>query len=502
MSESFHQTIPNLAELKEQYKQRLDAILYKQLTPDNIEVFADEALDLLVELNDEILNQYRSNPNFEPNKPDPLFRDGEQEDDAYKKLELPNIQEILERVVEVRNKIHSLKDYVNQHKEVSDTVITPPQADYHTEIEGGNGQGFEQKVLVPRLLMLLYLLETDLNIQKDEVRIVEGKVPENAIRKHPYIRVEIPKQKRVVYLCDEEDNASYVFDTEKLNEAKLTIEDIDVDDKRDKNSLIATHPGIGVRIIQTKNWRVNMRECIEQGVGTDLNEKEISEFMDKSKLLQFEEFCKEVKDVWSASQDKDKNKSVQKWYRKERLSHKGKWPSESILIQRYQKDGFTDLHSLLGVEKTLGVAEEREYLPYRGFCEDLKITFSKLPRDSVSNVKKWYRKEFSRHNGWPAYSLLTKKYEEDGFINLHQILGREHRIDKELLSYNKFCDEVKFAWLQAGVKEGARTRDWYVVESGKHQDWPGVNNLKKKYSKDGFTTLRDLLGLGHWLKKD
>ena len=93
----------SLESLKEKFKQKLDGILHKQLTVENIETFANEALEELTALVKEILEQYGTNEALEP--ANLVLNTREQEDDAFKKLGLPNIQEILQRVIEVKNQI-------------------------------------------------------------------------------------------------------------------------------------------------------------------------------------------------------------------------------------------------------------------------------------------------------------------------------------------------------------------------------------------------------------
>ena len=77
-------TNKSLESTKETFKKRLDAILYKQLTPENIEIFADQALAETVTLTDDILREYKDNPSFHPNL---NLRTLKQEDEAFKTLE-------------------------------------------------------------------------------------------------------------------------------------------------------------------------------------------------------------------------------------------------------------------------------------------------------------------------------------------------------------------------------------------------------------------------------
>ena len=252
----------SLESLKESFKQRLNAILYKQLTVENIETFADEALSETVILTDDVLAEYRNNPEFNVSVM-PLNIQA-QENEAFAVLGLENINEILQRINNVKDKIESLKTYIHAGAKKVGTVITPPQPEYPTKIMEGIG-GFEKR-LFPRLLTLLYILEHDFEIPPASVQIIEGAITPNMVRKTPYVRVEIPDLKRAVYICDEEGNVSYIFDTEKLAKQGLTLSEIDVDDKGDKNSLIAYHPGIGIRVIQSVYWRDRIMTALEEQI--------------------------------------------------------------------------------------------------------------------------------------------------------------------------------------------------------------------------------------------
>jgi hypothetical protein len=204
-----------LESLKETFKQRLDTILYKQLTVENIEAFADKALSETVALTDDILKEYKNNQTLFHVNILPVNTQ-EQENEAFAVLGLPNIQNILQKIIEVKEEIYFLKKYAEENTENTGVVNTPPQPDYPTEIKEGTG-GFEKRIF-PRLLTLLYILKHDFNILPKPANMKKGIVTPNIIRKTPYTRVEIPALERAVYICDEEGNVSYIFDTKKLTE--------------------------------------------------------------------------------------------------------------------------------------------------------------------------------------------------------------------------------------------------------------------------------------------
>ena len=89
---------PSIEELKKKYKVELESILYAELTPENIENFADVALDKLVKLVAEISSGNRTTR--------------EQEDILFRQFELANIPEIMNRIVVKKQQIDSLKEYI------------------------------------------------------------------------------------------------------------------------------------------------------------------------------------------------------------------------------------------------------------------------------------------------------------------------------------------------------------------------------------------------------
>jgi len=346
--------IPPLQELEESYKQKLNSVLYKQLTIENINTFADEALTEIVSLIDEILNEYKSNNILEPNL---NLSIREQEDDAFNKLNLPNLQETLQIIINVKTKIDNLKSYLHGEKDTTNKTLIPAQ-ETNPAIISGSGEGIKEKKLVPRLITLLYLIDADFQIPKENIKITEGQVTPDMMRKTPYVQVKIPELERLIYICDEEGNASYVFDTNKLNEIKVRIEDIDISDKSIINDLIEKYPGVGKRIIQTKNWRANISELLSQPILKD-EKKEItsstSEFAKKEKkiFLDFENFQKEVKSLYS------KEANISKWYNEERKKHP-KWPTKPEI--KYRDSGWASWQELVG----------KKYLSFDVFQVEIK----------------------------------------------------------------------------------------------------------------------------------
>lgn len=478
----------SLESLKEKFSNKLRDILYRKLTVENIETFADESLDNVIDLTSNIYEYYKNSGKLEFHS-ELEIRD--QEDDAYNQLGLPKISEILSRIEEKKNEIDKIKDKIK--KEYIDTVITPPQKN-ENGIFPGDGKSFEKKKLLPRLLTLMYILENDLEIELESVKITEGHVHDNMIRKTPYIRVEIDNLKRVVYICDEEGNASYVFDTEKLREKKITTKELDIDDKVDKNSLIYHYPGIGVRIIQTKNWRERVRASLEDEIiaeGDDKNplgeveefenEKVESEFGNRTKriILPYEEWIKELKSAYDSNTEEIFD--FYKWYRKHAKQNPN-WPINAIsdIAKRYNVD-VNQIYRSIGYERKL-IREDK--LPYDLFIEELREAFNACDLNTMGSFDSWYLEEAKKHKGWYRSNgaSLAKTFNvrtED----IYKAIGYTKKVQKERIytPFDIFIEELKKVY-----KESENIGDfskWYKKECKKHQGWykSSIRNAAESY---------------------
>ena len=463
--------------LKKKYKERLDSILYKQLTVENIETFANEALTETISLTDDILVEYRGNPNLKASPAAPNAQ--AQDDKAFAIFGLPNIDEILQKIIEVKNKIDSLKTYINTNVENINKVITPPQPNNGTKISGGNGN-LERKKIFPRLLTLLYILEHDFEISPTDVKIREGITTPNMMRKTPYVRIEISELNRVIYICNEEDNASYVFDTAKLAKAKLTLEEVDLYDKEEKNLLITHYPSIGIRVIQSISWRERISGILEKTIPeiqielTQQHEGEKKSEFEKPKWSPFEEFQTEARKLYPGQGD------VQKWYRKERKNHSN-WPS--VPYKTYKNKGWQGWPELVVKENFL----KKEYLSF----EDFQIELKKL-YPGQGDVQKWYYKERKNHPGWP--SRPAKQYGSDGWIGWPELVEKENRLKKEYLSFENLQAEARKLYPGRGD-----VQKWYRQKQKKHLNWPF--NPYEKYKNDGWEGWSELVGIKNRLKK-
>lgn len=267
------------------YGQEYSEIINSSITPYNILTFHDDVLSRLIKIVGRIVDKYKKN------HPEAILSGKELEDGALKEEGLQDIHSVLESISKRKIDLNNIEEIIKSRIANASEVFVPPG---EGGIIPGPGESFKGKELIPRLTTLMYLLENDLSVDlnnESEVQIVEGLVSDDMMRKHPYFRVSITEFDRVVYICEEEDNATFVFDKKELDSISVQVEELDVTNKATFNELIEIHPNIGVRIIQSKLWRANILKAL----ANDFDQKQKSDFEPK-------EIIPKKKDGWESKQ--------------------------------------------------------------------------------------------------------------------------------------------------------------------------------------------------------
>jgi len=244
------------------HKTRLTTILSTALTVDTIDTYAETAISDLINLTGNVVNEF-----VDTLSPEAVYSDNKKlEDAAFSYFDLPSITGNLDNIAKIDQDIKNI-DRVIEKASIKDQVIVPPDAPARP-IVPGNGEGLLENKLRPRLKTLLFILEKDNNIDLDDLKIAEGITTNEMMRKEPYYSVEVPSLNRTVLVCNEEGNATFVIDTKKLEELKISTEQL-LDMTKDKlNALMAEHAGFGRRIIQSDSWVDN--------IAVNLNEIQLS----------------------------------------------------------------------------------------------------------------------------------------------------------------------------------------------------------------------------------
>jgi hypothetical protein len=275
-TKNLNSNFKNREKFKFNIENRLKILQERQINPDNIFDFYDDFLNGLIDISEQVLNRYIKEERV-PTKKD--REKGIQEDEAFKYFNLDSISEIINKmsgiIHERSSRLEDIKEEIVSRSHIEKRLFVPPDRDDKYIINVGNGGGIEEKRNIPRLLTLIYILENDLDLNLEDhkdITINKGINEENMMRKESYIRVLIPELNRIVYICDEEGNASFVFDRNSIKEKNLSAFELDNYTKINFNELIENNKNIGVKITQSKNWRERMLTALT---------KDISEFEKK-----------------------------------------------------------------------------------------------------------------------------------------------------------------------------------------------------------------------------
>lgn len=234
----------NIENKNRQFKAKLASILNRTITVENIDDYIDSSMDDLIALTEEVVNDYKAR------HPEDQSTGKELEDKAFFENKLSTIGQYLDVAQEKMDQLNKIDEYITGHLRTDFEVIVPPDIN-HRIMPGTNR--FTEPDIKHRVKSLLYALSGN-GIELENVGIMNGILHREMMRDQSYVIVNIPEINRLALICDEEGNASYIFDSEKMREGDISSDMISNMTKDQLNDLINANPGIGVRFVYSKNW--------------------------------------------------------------------------------------------------------------------------------------------------------------------------------------------------------------------------------------------------------
>ncbi len=256
------------------FKDRLAAIIDKPITPENINTYLDEAFSKMVNLSEDALTEYQR---IHPEERIPtVMLDGKAlpqksvlEDKAFAHFGLQAVPEILDLIAKKQGEMEEVKRWMGENMREIRNVIVPPQTQ---SLPVGSGSGmYEKPATINHLQALLYVLKS-VGIDLNDLTLTEGTVTPSMMRKMSYVGVEIQKLNRLVLVCDEAQNATYVLDLKKSLE-KFSLQTLFEMRKEQINDALEHVRGLGVRLIHTSRWTERIRELLIEELTAD-NERD------------------------------------------------------------------------------------------------------------------------------------------------------------------------------------------------------------------------------------
>ena len=242
-----------------QYRDRLNAILSAQLSPDNIDSYADDALNDVIGLAQDAIQS------FEATSMESFETQQDWENAAFAHYGLTNVEQILDHIQAIATELSEIDQRINESP-VREAVYVPPD-DTNISINPGSGT-FQEKRNFPRLKTVLFILSRDFSLDihdTEQVIIDPSSVRNNMMRRLGYVLLNVPTLHRAVLVCDEEGNASFVFDTELFATLGHTPQSLANLTKSQIRDLLRDHPDGSARLVyDPEHFVEGMRTAIRE----------------------------------------------------------------------------------------------------------------------------------------------------------------------------------------------------------------------------------------------
>lgn len=243
------------------FSAKVDEITGRQLTPKGLTSYANEALEDLIKLIDDVTGQYNRQPTIAQS------HNKEQEDTAltYFGSDPDYINSILDFISSKTEEINKLDEQVSRMKHTRDQTIIPAKK-HNVAIKPGDGS-FEKR-FEPRLNTVLFLLSNKFGIDldaadPDQIRLSDGPLDKDSMRDVSYNVIELPSMDRTILVCDQVGYATYVFDNALLKQQGLAIDTLLSLSPDELKDLFIAHPKLGISLRSTQSYVEDIASLME-----------------------------------------------------------------------------------------------------------------------------------------------------------------------------------------------------------------------------------------------
>jgi hypothetical protein len=243
---------------QQKYHTEIDAIVGQALTPESIDTYADEALERLIEVIGRATDDYSRQPTLR------FEAASDTENATFGYYDLQNVELLLDTIADKADELHLIDDLIARTSSVNE-ILLPPDLRKPAGIERGNGT-VEKKKLIPKLKTLLFVASNDFNVNitdPDQLRLTSGALPETMMRGQSYYHVEFPMLHRSVFICDEAENITFLFDDLALKKYEMTSLELTALTKSDIKALISDDPSLGRQLVYTKHFIPHLIDALE-----------------------------------------------------------------------------------------------------------------------------------------------------------------------------------------------------------------------------------------------
>lgn len=244
----------------------VEEIINQPLTVENVDTYAEVALDKLIQLIDDMVQVYNHQPTIW------LDNSAERENAVLAYYGIEGLNELLDHIAAKAEQLIAIDTVIGQI-ESTDHVFVPPDERPGPTASVSEAPHREWITRQPRLKILLFILANEFGIEPSSgtMQICCGSVKTAMMRQEPYHEVNIPPLERTVLICDAYGNGTFVFDTTRLPEeerAKLTAYT-----KTQLMEVMEQYPDCGVSVRCDKQFVPHLVEAlandIQQSAGVD-----------------------------------------------------------------------------------------------------------------------------------------------------------------------------------------------------------------------------------------
>lgn len=243
-------------EVEQQLQQQLSDILTRPLNPANIDTYASDALSDIIELAANAQSAFKQEVMTGEVDSKAL------ETAAFEHFDLGDVNDVLDYLSAKDEQIKQL-DTVIAHARVLPKILVPP--DDLPGVPPGPGKSpLEEKQEIPRLKTVLFVLQSRFNIDVSDpasLQLSRGEVSSDSMRGASYVLVET--NDRAILVCDEEGNATFVFDKSALAELNIGAPELMDMHKSELNDLVQAIRTGAQKVIYSDHFVENAVQAIE-----------------------------------------------------------------------------------------------------------------------------------------------------------------------------------------------------------------------------------------------
>ncbi len=410
------------------------------------------------------------------------------EDYILDRLNLGEVNKIIDRIEKKQQQIETLAEMLEEDKVIKKVNKVFVKPDFK-KIESGRGKNKERKEIkyFPRLLTLVYILNNDFKLKIDDgeaVEIEKGKVTEKMARKTPYYRLIIPELDRVIYVCNEENNITFIFSLEKVENE---LEKLDGMSKSERREMIKDKPGVGITMAQSATWRERMKKYLTEEIPIkEISDEELVMEGELKKSREFtlspDDLIREIRQYYYHEIEQGvKIKNFSEWYANtiKKYNLKTRWPIGLDLFLRrrghWPKKGKNIWRKII---------TGREKITFEGLTEKVREGYKKMKEEGGEMPKSFkaiysiLKKRYDINNEWPKRPNISGKYSDfREFITGKKNMGKEEFLKVLIKEYAK--KDKKLSIMK-----------WYEELKKENDDLP---NNPGRYLFDGWKKIKKII---------